>query len=151
VFPAISASDYTWLHALVGGTLIGLGSLLAAAASGKIPGISGMFSRLLRPRPGDTAWRVVFFLGLLAGAALAFSLVAASNDYTAHAAPLATILAGILVGFGTRLGGGCTSGHGVCGLGLGSKSSFVATLTFIAAAMLVVFLLRHTALGGLVS
>lgn len=145
------SSDYTWLHALVGGVLIGLGSLLAAAASGKIPGISGMFSRILRPRAGDTAWRLVFLVGLLAGAALAFAFVDAGNDYISSLPPLATICAGALVGFGTRLGGGCTSGHGVCGLGLGSKSSFVATLTLMAAAMLVVFLLRHTALGGLVS
>ncbi len=131
--------------------MIGLGSLLAATASGKIPGISGMFSRLLRPRSGDTAWRIVFFIGLLAGTALAFAFVDASNDYTAQALPLTVILAGVLVGFGTRLGGGCTSGHGVCGLGLGSKSALVATVAFMAAGMLVVFLLRHTSLGGLFS
>lgn len=144
-----ASADYSWIHALLGGTLIGLGSLLAAAASGKIPGISGMFSRLLRPRAGDTAWRIIFFIGLLSGAALAFALVEPSNDYTAQALPLTLILAGVLVGFGTRLGGGCTSGHGVCGLGLGSKSALVATAAFMAAAMFVVFLLRHTPVGGL--
>ncbi len=131
--------------------MIGLGSLLAAAATGKIPGISGMFSRILRPRAGDTAWRVVFFVGLLAGAAIAFALFDASNGYVSKSPIHAVLLAGLLVGFGTRVGGGCTSGHGVCGLGLGSKSALVATATFLVAGMFVVFLLRHTALARFLS
>ena len=137
----------SWSLALLGGILIGLGSLLAAGATGKIPGISGLFSQLLLPRSSDAVSRIAFFIGLLSGAGLTFAFVEASSDYVSSASPFAILVAGLLVGFGTRLGGGCTSGHGVCGLGLGSKSAFVATLTFMASAVAVVFVLRHSSLG----
>jgi uncharacterized membrane protein YedE/YeeE len=122
--------------------LIGLASLLAVLATGKIPGISGMISRLLRPRTNDTAWRYVFFAGLLVGSATAFAVVDSAAIYRPTHSLATTAVAGLLVGLGTRLGGGCTSGHGVCGLGMGSRSALVATLTFMAAGMATVFVLR---------
>src|SRR5687768_12790632 len=106
--------DYSYYHALAGGVLIGLASLIAGALSGKVPGISGVFGRLLVPSTPDKAWRVVFLLGLIGGAALSF-LIWESAALFRPARPLAVMaLAGLLVGLGTRLGKGCTSGHGVC-------------------------------------
>ncbi|MSU71784.1 MAG: YeeE/YedE family protein [Opitutus sp.] len=139
-------SNYTFLHALAGGVLIGLASLLAVLATGEIPGISGMFSRLIRPRKGDAAWRMVFFLGLIAGAAVAFATIDAAAIYRPLRSLPGFAVAGLLVGFGTRLGRGCTSGHGVCGLGLGSKNALVATLVFMGAGMATVFVVNHTGL-----
>lgn len=135
--------NHPFVRGLAGGVLIGLASLLVLLATGKIAGISGMLSRLLRPRPGDTAWRLVFLVGLVAGAALAFSSVENSALFRPVRSLAAIGLAGVLVGFGTRVGGGCTSGHGVCGIGLGSKASAVATLVFMIAGMMTVFVLRH--------
>lgn len=129
--------------ALAGGVLIGLASLLVILATGKVAGISGMFSRVLHPQKGDTAWRVVFLVGLIAGAAVAFQLVATAAIFRPIGSVGLWVIAGVLVGFGTRIGGGCTSGHGVCGVGRGSKSSIVATFVFVGAGMLTVFLLRH--------
>lgn len=133
------------IEALLGGVLIGAGSLLAAVASGKIPGISGLCSKVLRPRAGDTAWRVVFLLGLIGGAGVMFALRGGDVSYAPVVGLAGTAVAGVLVGFGTRLGGGCTSGHGVCGIGLMSRSAIVATLVFMAAGMLVVALVNHFA------
>jgi uncharacterized membrane protein YedE/YeeE len=140
-------SAYSPLHALAGGILIGLASLLGMVATGRVPGISGMFSRVLRPRSKEWVWRLVFFVGLLAGAAVAFYLVEAATVHRPVRSLGAVAVAGILVGFGTRLGGGCTSGHGVCGLSLGSKGSIIATLVFMAAGVGTVWLLRVA--GGL--
>ncbi|MEY4939451.1 MAG: hypothetical protein RIQ93_1186 [Verrucomicrobiota bacterium] len=139
-------SSYTVYHALVGGILIGLASLLVVLATGKTPGISGMFSRILRPRPGDAAWRWVFFAGLIGGAAAAFAWIGSASLYRPVGSLPAFIGAGVLVGLGTRLGRGCTSGHGVCGIGLGSKSAVLATMIFMGAAMVTVFALRQSGL-----
>src|SRR5881275_1197741 len=127
--------EYTLWHALIGGILIGLASLLATALSGKIPGISGVFGRLLVPATPDKAWRSVFFFGLIGGAALSFSLWQSAALFRPMRPLLVMAIAGLLVGFGTRLGGGCTSGHGVCGVGMGAKDSIAATLIFMVAAM----------------
>lgn len=132
--------------ALAGGVLIGLGSLLVMLATGKVAGISGMFSRVLHPRKGDTAWRVAFLAGLIVGAGVAFRTVEAAAVFRPVGSIGVLIVAGVLVGFGTRIGGGCTSGHGVCGVGRGSKSSIVATLVFVGTGMITVFLLRETGL-----
>lgn len=140
-------NHYTYLHALFGGVLIGLASLIAAALSGKVPGISGVFGRLLVPvRAGradayaDKEWRVLFLMGLIGGAAMSFLLW----DSAALFRPMRSLgvmaVAGLLVGFGTRLGGGCTSGHGVCGVGTGAKDSIAATLIFVGVAMATVLL-----------
>lgn len=138
-------AEYSWVHAITGGVLIGAASLIAAAASGKIPGISGLFSRILgAPAAGETGWRIAFFLGLIAGAAVAFTTLPAATAYGRVTSLPGAVLAGLLVGLGTRVGRGCTSGHGVCGIGLGSKSSIAATLMFIAAGIATVTLLRVT-------
>ena len=132
-------NHYTLLHALVGGILIGLASLSATVLSGKIPGISGVFGRLLVPATADKTWRVVFLIGLIGGAALSFSLWESAALFRPMRSLGTMAIAGLLVGFGTRLGGGCTSGHGVCGVGLGAKDSIVATLIFMAVGIATVF------------
>jgi len=134
---------YSFIQALAGGILIGLGSLVAFLASGVIPGISGLFSRVLRSRVAENAWRLVFFAGLLAGAALLFAAVDSAAAYRAGSSLAWIAVAGLLVGFGTRLGGGCTSGHGVCGIGLGSRTSLVATVLFMASGIATVWLFRQ--------
>jgi hypothetical protein len=119
--------------------LIGLASLIATVLSGKIPGISGVFGRLLVPKTPDKTWRLVFLIGLISGAALSFSIWESAALFRPMR-PLAVMaIAGLLVGFGTRMGGGCTSGHGVCGVGTGAKDSIVATIIFVLVAMVTVF------------
>lgn len=132
----------SYINGLLGGCLIGLGSLLAMIVSGKVPGISGVFGRLLRPSTKDKGWRIMFLLGLVAGAFLLFQInTDAARFLIPEGRSLAVFaIAGLIVGFGTRLGGGCTSGHGVCGMGMGVKDSIVATLVFMAAGFVTVFL-----------
>ena len=131
---------YTNLHALAGGCLIGLASLIAAALSGKVPGISGVFGRLFVPRTPDKTWRVMFLLGLIAGATFCIVLWDSAALFR-PLRPLAVMaVAGLLVGLGTRLGKGCTSGHGVCGVATGAKDSIAATMIFVGVAMMTVFL-----------
>src|SRR5947207_8047621 len=132
-------SHYTLWHALIGGILIGLASLLATVLSGKIPGISGVFGRLLVATP-DKAWRAVFLFGLIGGAALSFALWQSAGLFRPMRPLVVMAIAGLLAGFGTRLGGGCTSGHGVCGVGMGAKDSIAATLIFMVAAMVTVYI-----------
>jgi uncharacterized membrane protein YedE/YeeE len=122
------------------GVLIGLAASVLLLWSGRIAGISGILGGLLRPKRGDVAWRVVFVGGLLLGGAF---LAIAYPEALAVRAPgsLPSVsLAGVLVGYGTRLGSGCTSGHGVCGISRLSPRSLVATITFIAAGALTVYL-----------
>jgi len=137
---------YSLWRALIGGTLIGLASLIATMLSGKIPGISGVFGRLLVPATPDKKWRFLFLLGLIGGAALSF-LLWDSAAFFRPMRPLAvTGIAGLLVGFGTRLGGGCTSGHGVCGVGTGAKDSIAATLIFVGVAIVTVLIYNRAVL-----
>ena len=137
---------YTLCHALIGGILIGFASLLATALSGKIPGISGVFGRLLIPATPDKKWRSLFLLGLIGGAALSFLLWDSAAIFRPMR-PLAVMAAaGLIVGFGTRLGGGCTSGHGVCGVGTGAKDSIAATLIFVVVAMVTVLIYNRAVL-----
>ena len=137
---------YTFLNPLIGGILIGLASLLATMLSGKIPGISGVFGRLLVPATPDKTWRAVFLLGLIGGAVLSFALWQSAALFRPMRPLGITTIAGLLVGFGTRLGGGCTSGHGVCGVGMGAKESIAATLIFMATAMVTVFIFNRAIL-----
>src|SRR4029453_17897999 len=137
---------YTLWHALIGGILIGLASLLATVLSGKIPGITGVFGRLLVSATPDKKWRFLFLLGLIGGAALSFLLWDSAALFRPMR-PLAVMgVAGLLVGFGTRLGGGCTSGHGVCGVGTGAKDSISATLIFVVGAMMTVLIYNRAVL-----
>jgi len=139
-----------YLEPLIGGALIGLGSLLAMAASGKVPGISGIAGHILRRPPGDTAWRVVFVIGLIGAAAIASALRLGSGDFAIPGGRSLTVyaIAGLLVGFGARVGGGCTSGHGVCGIGSGAKDGIVYTIVFFGTATLTVFVWNLIAGGA---
>jgi uncharacterized membrane protein YedE/YeeE len=137
---------YTLWHALIGGILIGLASLLATVLSGKIPGISGVFGRLLVSATPDKAWRAIFLVGLLGGAALCFTLWESAALFRPMRPLAVTAVAGLLVGLGTRIGGGCTSGHGVCGVGMGAKDSIAATLIFMVVAMVTVLIYNRAVL-----
>ena len=139
-------ANFTPWSALAGGALIGLAAVVLMLFHGRVAGISGIVGGLFAPRGGEVAWRAAFVIGMLAAAAL---LGAAGYVPVLRDRPgLATIaLAGVLVGFGTRLGSGCTSGHGVCGLARLSVRSLVATGVFMASAAAVVFVTRHV-LGG---
>lgn len=134
---------YTNLHALIGGILIGIASLTAAVLTGKVPGISGVFGRLLVPATPDKLWRVVFLAGLIGGAALCFTLWESAALYRPTRPLVVMALAGLLVGFGTRIGKGCTSGHGVCGVATGAKDSIAATMIFVGVAMVTVFIFNR--------
>jgi uncharacterized protein len=133
-------NHYSSWQALLGGCLIGLASVIATVLTGKVPGISGVFGRLLVPATPDKTWRLVFLLGLIGGAALSFSLWESAALFRPMRPLAVTAIAGFLVGFGTRLGGGCTSGHGVCGVGTAAKDSIVATCVFVGVAMVTVFI-----------
>lgn len=138
----IAWQAFTPWTALAGGLLIGLAAALFVLLNGRIAGISGIVGGLLRPVRGDIVWRVAFLAGLVlapAGYLLAGGRLAGSVDADW---PL-LLLAGLLVGVGTRYGAGCTSGHGVCGLSRLSPRSAVATLSFMAAGFATVFVLRH--------
>ena len=139
------SADFTPLSALAGGTLIGLATALLLVVNGRTAGVSGMLAGVLTPLRGDTAWRWFFLAGLLLAGLAAVrvepALVGASPRSLGVLA-----LAGLLVGSGTRLSRGCTSGHGVCGLARGSLRSLVATCTFLAAGVVTVALLHFA--GG---
>ena len=124
-------TDSSYVHGLIGGVLIGFASLIATVLSGKIPGISGLVGGLLVQTTPDKSWRFVFLVGLIGGAALSFSLWESAALFRPMRPLAVTSIAGLLVGFGTRLGGGCTSGHGVCGVGRGETNSIAATFIFV--------------------
>ena len=127
---------------LLGGLLIGTASALFILANGLIAGISGILGGLLRPTSGDVIWRLAFLLGLIVAPAVLAAFVAPVVP-TIDAGPTTLIIAGLLVGIGTRYGGGCTSGHGVCGLSRLSPRSLIATLAFMGTGMAIVFAMRH--------
>ncbi len=139
---------HPFLLALIGGALIGLSASLLLLYNGRIAGISGIAGGLLStPARSERAWRFAFLFGLLGGGVLlrVFWPQVLGTPNVPGAAWV--VAAGLLVGFGTRLGNGCTSGHGVCGLARGTRRSVVATLTFMATGALTVFFVRHV-LGG---
>lgn len=132
----------------IGGALIGLASAGMLLLTGRIAGISGITNGILHAKPGDTGWRVAFVMGLiLGGIALRVAYPAVFPVHYTIPAPLLGV-AGVLVGFGTRLGGGCTSGHGVCGIPRMSPRSILATVTFMFFGMVAVGVVRLAA-GGL--
>ena len=135
------------ISALVGGALIGFASVLLMVFTGRIAGISGILTGCFALIGGDKIWRIAFIAGLIA-APVATSFV--GHPLPTPLMPMSwpmIVLAGFLVGFGARIGGGCTSGHGVCGIARLSTRSIVATVTFMATAMVVLALMRH-GLGG---
>jgi uncharacterized membrane protein YedE/YeeE len=138
----IDWDNFTPIAALIGGVLIGLAAVLFALLVGRIAGVSGILGGLLRPKANDVGWRVAFVVGLVA-APLGYGLFAAIPPIEVEATYPMLVVAGLLVGIGTRYGSGCTSGHGVCGLSRLSPRSLVATLAFMATAFVTVYLIRH--------
>ena len=135
-------AEFSWLPALIGGGLIGVSATLLLAFNGRIAGISGIVNGAIQFAAGE-GWRWMFIVGMLAGGALYEYGLAPQPTPTSVFSPGAMIIGGFLVGFGTRMGGGCTSGHGVCGLGRLSPRSLVAVLIFLTTAILTVFVGRH--------
>jgi hypothetical protein len=138
---------FTPLASLLGGMLIGLSASALLLFDGKIAGISGIVAGLLSPVKNDALWRIVFVAGLLTGGFLLRLLSPRTFTIGIVRSWGAFAVAGLLVGFGTRLGNGCTSGHGVCGLSRFSQRSLIATITFIATGAATVYIINHL-LGG---
>lgn len=133
---------FTPWSSLAGGVLIGIAAAMFALLNGRIAGISGVLGGLLKPQRGDVAWRIAFVGGLLL-APLAYLLLAPLPAVQVDAGDAALVVAGLLVGIGTRYGSGCTSGHGVCGLSRLSPRSLAATAAFMGAGFVTVYVTRH--------
>ena len=138
----IAWNEFTPWSALAGGALIGLSAAMFVLLNGRIAGISGVIGGLFKPVKGDVAWRAAFVLGLV-GAPWVHALFAALPQPRIDASIVALVVAGLLVGVGTRYGSGCTSGHGVCGLARLSPRSLAATVAFMGAGFATVFVTRH--------
>lgn len=140
-------AEFSLVSALVGGLLIGLGAVVLMVANGRIMGIAGILGNLVcEPGSRETPWRLAFLAGMATPAAILGLTGQFQVSGTGLALPL-LLLAGFLVGFGTRLGNGCTSGHGICGLARFSRRSLAAVVTFMAFCAVTVFVMRHL-LGG---
>jgi uncharacterized membrane protein YedE/YeeE len=139
--------NFTPIASLIGGMLIGLSASMLMLLNGRIAGISGIVAGALRPEREEWGWRICFIAGLVGAGAIARIISPASLAIGISRPLWILLLAGFLVGLGTRLGSGCTSGHGVCGLSRGSMRSLAATLTFMAAGVLTVYL-TNQAFGG---
>jgi len=137
---------FTPWSAVIGGAIIGVAAAMLALVNGRVAGISGIVGGLLRPHAGDIGWRFAFVAGLIA-APTVYALSGTSLTSTIDGSYPVLIAAGLLVGVGTRYAGGCTSGHGVCGLSRLSPRSLVATCAFMAAGFATVYVVRH-AIGG---
>jgi uncharacterized membrane protein YedE/YeeE len=141
--------NFTPYSALFGGILIGLSASAMLLLDGKVAGISGILAGVLKPVRGDTPWRISFLAGLLTGGLLLKIWLPEAFDFgIVRPLPLLAI-AGLLVGFGTRLGNGCTSGHGICGVSRLAPRSLAATATFIVTGALVVYVTDHLMRGSL--
>lgn len=135
--------DFTPVSGFLGGVLIGLAAVLLLVANGRIAGVSGIVGGLLARIPGDMTWRAAFVIGLWLGAPVYWAARGALFEVEIQATLPVMVIAGLLVGYGTRLGSGCTSGHGVCGIARLSRRSIVATLVFMASGIATVFIVRH--------
>ncbi len=133
----------TFLPALLGGALIGLAATLLLWLNGRLAGISGMLWRLSFTKSADSLWRVLFLVGVVGGAALYYAVFGGTPEPRETFPVWLLVVGGFLVGYGTSLGNGCTSGHGVCGLGRLSLRSLVAVLVFLSAAIVTTFVVRH--------
>ena len=136
-------TSFTPLAGLLGGALIGLASALLVLGNGRIAGISGILGGSFAGGGSELTWRLPFLAGLPFGAWLVRQLAGDPLGFAITAQPVLLIAGGLLVGYGTQLGNGCTSGHGVCGLARGSRRSLVATLVFMATGAATVFAMRH--------
>jgi uncharacterized membrane protein YedE/YeeE len=139
---SIALNNFTPLSALIGGAIIGVAAGMFILLNGRIAGISGVLGGLLRPQAGDLSWRVAFVAGLVTAPAF-WALFATLPQVQVDASYAGLIVAGLLVGIGTRYGAGCTSGHGVCGVARLSSRSIVATGLFVAAGAASVYFARH--------
>ena len=139
--------NFTPILSTIGGLLIGLSAGLMMLGNGRIAGISGIFRGTIQPAESDWLWRALFVAGLVASGGIMFMIRPEWFAISIDRSLFAIAAAGLLVGFGTRLGNGCTSGHGVCGLSRFSIRSLVATLSFMGTGALVVFVINHL-LGG---
>lgn len=137
-----------FLPALLGGLLIGTSASVLLLFNGRVAGISGIAGGLFRPSRGEAGWRIAFLAGLIGGGFLLRAFLPDSFGAAAIDSPLLIVLAGLLVGYGTRLGNGCTSGHGICGISRGSMRGISATLMFMVTGVVTVFVV-HNLLGGL--
>ncbi|WP_233862395.1 YeeE/YedE family protein [Paraburkholderia adhaesiva] len=142
----LDLTHFTPLASLAGGLLIGVAAAMLVLGNGRIAGISGIVGGLINAVRGERAWRAAFIAGIVAAPWL-WQLAAPLPTAVFEATPARLIVAGLLVGLGTRYASGCTSGHGVCGLSRGSLRSLVATGTFMAAGFVTVFVTRHL-IGG---
>ena len=140
--------NFTPYSALAGGALIGLAAVVLMALLGRIAGIAGIAGGLMRPVPGDTGWRLAFIAGLVASPWLYRIAMGKLPQVTFPETGWALIAGGLLVGFGTRMGSGCTSGHGVCGISRLSPRSMAATGLFMAAGFATVYVTRHLLAGA---
>jgi uncharacterized protein len=140
-------ANFTPVSAAIGGGLIGLSAVLLMLMTGRIAGISGIFAGLLQSRSNDRGWRIAFIAGLILVPVVAGLIGYGMAPPKLPANWAVIVAAGLLVGFGTRLGGGCTSGHGICGISRLSARSLVATLVFMATAIVTVAVTHHV-LGG---
>ena len=135
---------HLFLTASIGGALIGVSAVLLMAMTGRIAGVSGIVASLLPPKPAnDWPWRVAFVIGLLLGPFALFAIAGRTGIGQPMVSLSMLAIAGLLVGIGTALGGGCTSGHGICGLARLSPRSGMAVAVFIFSAIAVVFVVRH--------
>ena len=139
--------NFTPISGLVGGSLIGLAAALLMLLTGRIAGVTGIVGGLLQPDTTDRSWRIAFIAGLIAAPLIAALFGAPLPRPTMNASLVVVAIAGVLVGFGTRMGNGCTSGHGVCGFARLSGRSIVATFIFMTAAIATVAITRHV-IGG---
>ncbi len=131
-----------WIYALVGGMIIGLAVSIMLLFNGRVTGISGIINGLFSPQKDDTLWRLTFVFGLFIGGILVKEVIPTAFTGGLTTPTWTVIVAGLLVGFGTIMGSGCTSGHGVCGISRLSIRSILSTITFIAAGVLAVVVLR---------
>jgi uncharacterized membrane protein YedE/YeeE len=140
--------NFTPISALIGGALIGGAATLLLALNGRIAGVAGILGGLLPPAKDDAAWRLLFLAGLIIGA-FAYAVLSGGAALVIDATVPMLIAGGLITGFGARLGGGCTSGHGVCGLGRLSPRSLAATCVFMATTFVTVAVVRHIiGIGG---
>ncbi|EOV0867465.1 YeeE/YedE family protein [Vibrio parahaemolyticus] len=130
-------------ESLFGGILLGISATILLLVNGKIAGISGIMNGIMSPKKGDYSWRLLFAVGMIAGGLISVLMLGVAVPSTANLSLGMVIAAGLLVGIGTRLCNGCTSGHGICGMGRLSKRSIVATCVFMAVAGLTVFVRLH--------
>ena len=140
-------ANFTPVSAAIGGALIGLSAVLLMLSTGRIAGISGIFSGLLNMRGEDKGWRLAFLAGLILAPVIAGLIGHGMSPPKLPTSWAVIVVAGLLVGFGTRLGGGCTSGHGICGIARLSPRSVAATVVFMVTAIATVAITRHV-LGG---